>query len=53
MIFRTELDGPATRNTGRESTRHMGYLTTWAAWGPLGGRCRGLRSSEKTAVLCL
>ena len=23
MIFRTKLDGPATRNTGRESTRHM------------------------------
>jgi hypothetical protein len=28
MVFRTKLDGAATRNTAGESTRHVGYLTT-------------------------
>jgi hypothetical protein len=46
MIFGTELDGPATRNTGRESTQHMGYLTTWAAWGLL-SRAQILRKDRR------
>jgi len=51
MIFRTKLDRPATHNTARQGVD--------AAYGipnnvsPLGGRCRGLKLSEKTAVLCL
>jgi hypothetical protein len=51
MVFRTELDGPVTRNTARQGVD--------AAYGipeqhePLGGRCRGLKPSEKAAVLCL
>ena len=39
------MDRPLVTRHGRESTRHMGYLTTRAAWGPL-SRAQTLRKDR-------
>ena len=54
MIFRTMLDGRATRNTAGSRRGTWDYLTNVSRLGAaLGASVEGLKPSEKTAVLCL